>query len=41
MEMTEPKKQNKKLAFVYVLYGVLSLLMIAFVTYMAKYMGQS
>lgn len=41
MEITQPHKQNRKLAFVYVLYGVLSLLMIAGVTYMAKYLDQS
>lgn len=40
METSESKK-NRKLVFIYILYGVLSLLMIAGVTYMAKYMGQS
>jgi hypothetical protein len=40
MQSSETKK-NRKLIFVYILYGVLSLLMIAGVTYMAKYMGQS
>ena len=38
---TNERKSNRKLVFVYLLYAVLSLLMIAFVTYMAKYMGQS
>jgi hypothetical protein len=40
METSESKK-NRRLVFVYILYGVLSLLMIAGVMYMAKYMGQS
>jgi hypothetical protein len=41
METAEPKKHSRKLAFVYILYGVLSLLMLAGVMYMAKYMDQS
>ncbi len=40
MQTSEPKK-NRKLVFLVILYGVLSLVMIAFVTYMAKYMDQS
>ena len=39
----EPADRTKKrtLVFVYILYGALSLLMIAGVTYMARYMDQS
>jgi hypothetical protein len=40
MQASETRK-NRKLVFVYILYGVLSLLMIAGVMYMAKYMDQS
>jgi hypothetical protein len=40
METGETKK-NRKLVLVYILYGVLSALMIAGVMYMSKYMDQS
>ena len=41
--MMEPNeiKKRRNLVLVYILYGFLSLLMIAGVTYMAKYMDQS
>ena len=34
-------RKSGKMVFVYILYGVLSLLMLAGVMYMAKYMDQS
>jgi hypothetical protein len=40
MQTSKPSK-NRKLVFVCVLYAALSLLMVAFVAYMAKYMDQN